>query len=211
MQRRITLNPTIILYLLVALLAMSMTFALLPNNVYGQNYGNVKMNDDDDDEDDDDEDDDDEDDDDDDEDEIAVTGVSLDKTSITLKKGKTYTLEATVEPEDADDDGVSWDSSDESVATVSEDGEVKAVSYGTAKITVTTDDGEYTASCTVNVPGMELNTSSVVLNVGKSSSGIKATLVKDKIKSVKSANENVATVSFKGSTITIKGVAKGST
>ena len=82
---------------------------------------------------------------------IAVTGVSLNKSSTTIKYGGNETLIATVSPEDADDKSVTWSSSDESVATVDETGKVTAVNVGSAVITVTTKDGEFKATCAVIV------------------------------------------------------------
>ena len=81
---------------------------------------------------------------------IAVTGVSLDKTSITLEEGETETLSATISPANATNQGISWSSSNSSIATVSS-GVVTAVSEGSATITVTTDDGHKTATCSVTV------------------------------------------------------------
>lgn len=78
----------------------------------------------------------------------AVTGVELDKSEITLEEGESDTLTATVNPEDAANKNVIWTSSNPDVATV-ENGVVTAVGAGTATITVTTEDGEYTAVCTV--------------------------------------------------------------
>ena len=81
---------------------------------------------------------------------VHATGVTLDKTSASVKLGKTLTLTANVAPEDAANKNVTWSSSDPSVATVS-DGVVTGVATGNAKITVTTEDGSHTASCTVTV------------------------------------------------------------
>ncbi len=81
---------------------------------------------------------------------VSVTGVSLNKSSISLKIGETDTLTATVSPSNATNKNVSWKSSDNSVATV-ENGLVTAIGEGTATVTVTTDDGNKTASCTVTV------------------------------------------------------------
>ena len=81
----------------------------------------------------------------------SVTGVTLDKDSLTLTEGETATLAATVEPEEAINKTVTWSTSDESVATVDANGTVTAVSAGTATITVTTEDGGFTASCEVTV------------------------------------------------------------
>lgn len=79
---------------------------------------------------------------------VDVTGVALDQTEAALTVGETLTLTATVEPEDATDPAVTWTSSDESVATVT-DGVVTAVAAGTATITATA--GDYAATCIVTV------------------------------------------------------------
>ncbi|MDL2308029.1 Ig-like domain-containing protein [Bacteroidales bacterium OttesenSCG-928-C03] len=80
----------------------------------------------------------------------AVTGVSLSKSTLSLKVGDSETLTATVSPDDADDKAISWKSSDNSVATVSS-GKVTGVAAGKATITVTTNDGGKTATCEVTV------------------------------------------------------------
>lgn len=82
---------------------------------------------------------------------IPVTGVSLNKTSIDLKVGDDFQLLASVLPEDATDKRVTWDSDDESVATVDDKGLVKAVKVGKTKITVYTHDGDFTKVCEVTV------------------------------------------------------------
>ena len=79
---------------------------------------------------------------------VAVTGVSLDKTSLTLEAGKSENLTATVAPETATNKEVTWSSSADAVATVSA-GTVAAVKPGNATITVTTTDGAKTATCAV--------------------------------------------------------------
>lgn len=81
---------------------------------------------------------------------VHATGVTLDKTLASVKQGKTITLTATVEPADAVNKNVTWSSNDASVATVN-NGVVTGVATGNAKITVTTEDGSHTASCTVTV------------------------------------------------------------
>ena len=82
--------------------------------------------------------------------------MSLDKTSITLTEGDSQTLTATVYPSNATNKNVSWKSSDESVATVS-NGKVTALKAGTATITVTTEDGGKTATCQVTVEAKHWN------------------------------------------------------
>lgn len=83
---------------------------------------------------------------------VSVTGVNLDKTSLTMTAGgKTETLVATVLPENASDKTVKWESSDTDVATVTQNGTVTAKKKGTATIKVTTNDGGKTAECKVTV------------------------------------------------------------
>lgn len=82
--------------------------------------------------------------------EIAVTGVSFDKTTLSLDVGSSETLTATIEPSDATNSSITWSSSDETVATVS-DGTVTGVAAGSATITATSEDGDYAATCSVTV------------------------------------------------------------
>ncbi len=86
---------------------------------------------------------------------IAVTGVTLDQKTLSLETGGTATLTATIAPEGATNQDVTWSSSNEEVATVDKDGKVTAVAAGEATITVTTKDGEFTASCKVTVTKKE--------------------------------------------------------
>lgn len=80
---------------------------------------------------------------------IAVTSVSLDKNTLSIKKGESAILTATVKPSNATNQSVKWSTSNSNV-TVS-NGEVTGKAVGTSVVTVTTDDGGYTAQCTVNV------------------------------------------------------------
>ncbi len=81
---------------------------------------------------------------------VAVTGVSLSKTELTLTVGKNETITATIEPTNATTQDVTWATSDKAVATVSK-GKITAVATGKATITVTTKDGSKTATCEVTV------------------------------------------------------------
>ena len=86
---------------------------------------------------------------------VAVAGITLDKSALSLTAGgETATLTATVLPEDATDKTVTWSSSNETVATVS-DGIVTPVSEGETDITVTTVEGSYTDACKVTVSAQE--------------------------------------------------------
>ena len=81
---------------------------------------------------------------------VSVTGVSLDKETLTLEAGKSGTLTAAITPNNATNQAVTWTSSNTSVATV-ENGVVTAVGAGEAIITVTTADGGKTDACKVTV------------------------------------------------------------
>ena len=77
-----------------------------------------------------------------------ATGVTLSKTELTLNKGQSAKLFVTVEPNDFTD-ATKWKTSDSAVATIADDGTVKAVGVGTA--TVSFIAGNTKASCTVTV------------------------------------------------------------
>ena len=82
---------------------------------------------------------------------VHVDSITLDKVKADVNVGKSVKLVPTVGPDNADDKSVTWKSSDEKVATVDQDGNVKAVATGKATITATTVDGGYSASCDVTV------------------------------------------------------------
>jgi hypothetical protein len=82
---------------------------------------------------------------------VPPTGVTINKTSISLTVGGTSQITATVSPTNAADKSVTWTSSDPTVATVSGNGLVTALKAGTAVITVRTNEGSYTRTCSVTV------------------------------------------------------------
>lgn len=96
---------------------------------------------------------------------VAVTGVQLNKTTLSLKKGASEKLLATVNPSNATNKAVTWQSGDPAVATVDREGNVTAVAVGSTTITVKTADGNKTDSCTVTVT--EEQQQPVVVNVEK--------------------------------------------
>lgn len=103
---------------------------------------------------------------------VSVTGVTLDKTTAALYVSESVLLKATLNPENAYERGMTWTSSDTSVASVDEVGLVTANKKGTATITVTTVDGSKTATCTVTVnekavSGVSLDAESIELKLGK--------------------------------------------
>ena len=127
----------------------------------------------------------------------AVSKVTLDKTTLSLGKGESAALKATVSPSTATDTSVTWSSDKPAVATVDSTGKVTAVAAGTATITVKTTDGGKTATCkvTVTAPGITLNKETLTLKAGASET-LKATVtgVTDKTVVWSSSDTKVATV-----------------
>ena len=144
----------------------------------------------------------------------CVTGISLDKTSVSITKGSSAQLTAAIQPSDTENKEVSWKSSNTSVATVSASGLVKGVKNGTATITVTTADGGYKAECkvTVTVPAAKVTVgvSKKTLNVGKSLNATCKVLPADTTDEVKwsSSNSKIAAVNQTTGKITAKKAGK---
>ncbi|MCR5230911.1 MAG: Ig-like domain-containing protein, partial [Solobacterium sp.] len=82
---------------------------------------------------------------------VHVAGVSLSESELRLEVGETRKLTAVVSPAGADNKNVTWSVSSGSAVTVDQSGNVTAVSEGTAVVTVTTEDGGFTADCSVTV------------------------------------------------------------
>ena len=141
---------------------------------------------------------------------VAVTSVELDQTEITLKKGATQTLKATVKPDNATDKTVSWASSKTDIATVDNTGKVTAIAKGSA--TITASCGGKTATCKVNVtiPVESVSLSETSLTLEKGSSATLTATVKpddatDKTVSWNSTNTSVATVTSGGIVVAVGG------
>jgi hypothetical protein len=81
---------------------------------------------------------------------IPVTGVTLDQSALSMTVGDYETLTATVSPANAANQNVTWESSDTNIAEVV-DGVVEAVGAGTCTITVTTEEGDHTGTCSITV------------------------------------------------------------
>lgn len=146
---------------------------------------------------------------------VAVTGMTLEKKSIEVEKGKTETINAIITPENATRKGITWTSSDTNVATVT-NGVVKGISAGTATITATTKDGNFTDTCEVTVmqnavTGIRISEKLIDLGMGYKKQ-ITAMIMPDDAtdKSVEWTSENpeIATVSDNG---TITGKSYGRT
>ena len=129
---------------------------------------------------------------------VAVTSITLDKISLSMKVGETETITATVNPANATDKSVTWGSSDVSVATVS-DGKVTAKKSGTATITAKAGSciAECTVSVSVDVESVTLDKTSLELVVGETAqltATVKPDDATDKNVSWSSSDESVAKV-----------------
>ena len=84
---------------------------------------------------------------------MYVSGVSLEEenTHVTVSIWEEYGLNGSTVPDDADNTALIWQSSDPSIVSVDGNGRVKANSTGLAIITVTTEEGRYSASCAIRV------------------------------------------------------------
>ena len=145
-----------------------------------------------------------------------IESISLNKSNITLSKGTSETLKATINPSDTTDDKtLKWTSSNPNIATVDENGKVKAVGGGDTTITVKSKNGKE-ASCEVKVTSkiesISLNKSNITLSKGTSET-LKATInpsdaTDDKTLTWKSEDENIAKVDGNGK---VTGVGTGTT
>ena len=91
---------------------------------------------------------------------VPVTGIALNKVTASIGTSESLTLTPIFSPETATNKNVTWSSSDKTVATV-ENGIVTPLKKGTTTITVTTEDGGFSASCLVTVNCSHLNTTDV--------------------------------------------------
>ncbi len=82
---------------------------------------------------------------------IHVENVTLSESTINVSPNQSQQLSATITPTNASVQNVTWSSSHPEVATISESGLLQAITLGTTTITVTTEDGGFTATCQVNV------------------------------------------------------------
>ena len=141
---------------------------------------------------------------------IAVTSVTLNKTELSLNKGQSETLTATVKPDNATDKSVTWSSSNTAVATVDSNGKVTAVAGGNATITAKAGDQQATCAVTVSVPleSISLNKTELALNKGQSetlTATVKPDDATDKTVTWSSSNENVAFVDAQGKVTAVSG------
>jgi len=140
---------------------------------------------------------------------VLVSSIALSPTSVTLNPNGTYKFNVTVSPNNATNKGVIWSSNDTNVVSVDQNGNIKALKEGTAKIRVTAQDGSgkyVEASVTVEsskptnvlVTGVSLNASTVKMYVGQSYQlihTIKPSNATNKGVTWSSSNTNVVSVS----------------
>lgn len=140
---------------------------------------------------------------------VKVTGITLNRTSASLVKGKTLQLTATVAPENAMNQAVTWASSNTKIATVDSTGKVTAKAAGTVTITCTAKDGSgKKATCKVTVTNPVVKVTKVTLNKTRAVLSPKETLTlkatvtptnaTNKGVTWKSSNTKIATVSSTG-------------
>ena len=118
----------------------------------------------------------------------VVSSISLDKSELTIDRGNTAALTATIKPATAVNQNVTWASSDEAVALVDQDGNITVGNKpGKISITVTTEDGNHTATCLLTVKGESIisvstgGTISIPIKLAavENISGMKGTIVYD--------------------------------
>lgn len=101
----------------------------------------------------------------------AVEGISLDESNLSMKVNETHTLTGVITPSYASNQNVVWTTDNPGVVTVDGTGHITALQAGVAVITVTTEDGGFTASSIVtvepvHVTGINMNHSSLTLSPG---------------------------------------------
>lgn len=136
---------------------------------------------------------------------VAVSGISLDQTTLSIVAGETGTLKVSVAPEDATDKSVTWTTSEPTIATVSNTGVVTAIKAGSATITVTSvADNTKEATCEVTITAAPIAVTSITLNKTTTSiiKSAKETLIAtvapaeatNKVVTWSSSNTSIATV-----------------
>ncbi len=146
---------------------------------------------------------------------VPVTSIKLDKSSVTLKKGETSQLTATVSPDTATNKTVTYTSSNSKVAKVSSSGKITAVGGGTATITAKAGGKTVTCKVTVSVTQTGISHSGNATKTIEQGDSLKLSVSKVPSDTTDSytvtwsvADTSIATVTANG---TVKGVAVGET
>ena len=138
---------------------------------------------------------------------VTVATIAINKSSVIVRKKKSVTLTPTVYPTTLEDKSVTWKSSDESIATVSNDGVVTGVKSGFVTITCMSNATGVSTTCEVTVGTITLNKSSVTLTKDKSvtlTPTVYPTTLEDQSVTWKSSNKTVATVTSAGKVTGVK-------
>ena len=145
---------------------------------------------------------------------IPTTGVTVTPTNQTINVGKTFTITPTVTPDNATDKSIICTSSDDTIATVDDNGKVTALMEGTATITATTNDGGFTASCVITVVKREGRVTGITVTpISKTASVGEIFFVtpyitpvdaEDKSVTWSSSNPSIATVDSNGKVTAIR-------
>ena len=123
-----------------------------------------------------------------------VTGVALDRASLALEENDAAVqLVATVSPADASNKALFWTSSNQSVATVGQDGTVTPVKMGSTTITVKTMDGDFTATCDVTITRTDIES----FTLSEESLTFSSTATGDQAKAQLVATISPATATYK--------------
>ena len=123
---------------------------------------------------------------------VAVSGVEINSSNLSLVVGEAETLIATVKPDNATNKSVIWSSTNNAIAEVDQNGNITAKAAGTVTITATTSDGDYMASCEVTVTTTYVPVSSITLD--KTTVTLQKDLTVNLVATVLPDNANVKTV-----------------
>lgn len=122
---------------------------------------------------------------------VEVEGVKLNITELSLSPDGKAVLKATLIPENAKKVKLIWSSSDESIATVDKNGNIKALKEGEVTITVKTEDGKYSASCKVTISKSVVNAESVSISGANQVEAGKTVKLTATVKPDNATNKNV--------------------
>ena len=149
---------------------------------------------------------------------VPVSGIKLDKSSLSLEIGEKATVTATIAPSDATNKSITWSSANQTIATVS-NGVVTGVATGETTITAKTNDGGFTATIpvkvtlpAVKVSEIKIGPENATIEVGETkqfAAAISPADASDKTLEWSSSNTSVATVTSNGFVATVTAVSKG--
>ncbi|MBM1107999.1 Ig-like domain-containing protein [Aurantibacter crassamenti] len=147
---------------------------------------------------------------------IAVTGITLDPTTISIQVDETVIIEAIVAPANASDATVTWTSSDTNIATVNTSGLVSGITSGDVSITTTTTDGNFSASAQITITAKPIAVTGITLDPTTTSIQVDETTIIEAIVAPENASDasvtwtssdtNIATVNASG---VVRGINAG--